>query len=274
MSFKDEVEQVKSGDEVAPEVVEEQPQAHEEPEEVAQEAPAEADEVAEPAEEEAQEPSAEEKERLRKQEEYRERKRREREEKARQDQLQQQAAVATSNVKPAEKVDADELAEFRQIAAQQKFERNLSLAEQELVQLEQPFKEAFDDYDSVVEKAIEFSKVRLVEQGLTESQAAETLRREKVLLADKAAAQGLDPVEAVYSEAKAIMSTFDKFAEKMGYTKGKPKTNLQAAKEMAKPNAFSGGAGKGASASKKTFDDLGDDDMEELDGLTLGAMGL
>ena len=54
-------------------------------------------------------------------------------------------------------------------------------------------------------------------------------------------------MEAVYNEAKEILSIFDKFAEMKGYKKvdGAPKTNLQAIREINKPNAMSGSAGKG-----------------------------
>lgn len=211
-----------------------------------------------------QEEDEEEKEKLRKQEEYRERQKKKREEE------QQRKA---EKVVQDEAGDDREIEELKQMAREQKFTRMVNQAEQELIQLEKPFKEAFTDYDDVVSNALAFTKIRLTADGMTESQADAYLRQEKVLLADRAAAQGLDPVEAVYNEAKSIMSTVDKFAEQMGYTKGRPKTNLQAVKEMSKPNAFSGGVGKGAK-NQIGFNDMGDEDLDDIDNFTLGDLGL
>lgn len=153
---------------------------------------------------------------------------------------------------------------------QQAFEQNIKGAEAELVKLEGEFKVAYPDYEDKVNQAIKLTKTRLVNDGMSELEAEQQLKREKVLLADRAAARGEDPVEAVYNEAKSILSIFEQFAEEMGYKKEKKKkTNLQALREASKPNAMSGGAGKGATAARKTFEDL---EGGEVDDLTIGQM--
>lgn len=221
-----------------------------------------------------------EEEKLKKQEAYRERQRQKQEEKQKQAELQRRvdAAPKGSDEEKQAKDDLQELKEkvarYDQIVQQQQFETAIQAAEQELAGLEKEFKEAFTDYDDVVNDALELSKMRLMAQeGVSETQAMNYLNREKVLIADKAAAQGKDPVEAVYNEAKQIMSVFDAYAEKKGYKLGgKPKTKLQAMREISKPNAMTGGTGKGAAASKLKFEELGDDDLEEIHETTIGEL--
>lgn len=159
---------------------------------------------------------------------------------------------------------------FKQLQNRTVIEQNIKAAESELVALEAEFKEAFPDYEDKVNQALEITKVRLIESGMSETEADKYLKREKVLLADAAAAAGKDPVEAVYNEAKSILNVFEKYAEKAGYIKPeKKKTNLQALREASKPNAMSGGAGRGAAAAKKTMDDM---QLEELDDISIGQM--
>lgn len=185
----------------------------------------------------------------------------------RQEEKRKQVTQTTHEKQAVQAVDdADKQAiEFvKQLQKQQVFERNIKQAEVELTGLEGEFKVAYPDYEDKVNQAIKLTKYRLIEQGMGETEAEQVLRREKVLLADRAAAQGKDPVEAVYNEAKTILTVFEKFAEDMGYTKGKKKTTLQALREVSKPNAMSGGAGKGATAARKTFDDMEGDEIDEL----------
>jgi len=159
------------------------------------------------------------------------------------------------------------------IPALQKIHENELMDKDEvaLKPMEDEFKEAFTDYDDVVEKALGFTKKNLIKRGMTERQASDHLRREKLVIANKAHMLGQDPVEAIYNEAKNIVDVLDSYAVELGYTKAKPKTNLQAAKEMSKPNAMTGG--KGSAAAKKTFSELDDDDMDEISNMTLSDMG-
>lgn len=184
--------------------------------------------------------------------------------KRRQEERRKQTTYEKQAEKTVEDTDKQAIEFVKQLQKQQIFEHNIKRAEVELTQLEGEFKVAYPDYDDKVNQAMKLTKYRLIESGMGEAEAEQVLKREKVLLADKAAAQGKDPVEAVYSEAKAILNIFEKFAEDMGYTKGKKKTTLQALREASKPNAMSGGAGKGATAARKTFDDMEADEVDEL----------
>lgn len=237
-------------------------------EEVTDEA-AEEKPVEEPAEEEP-ELSEEEIEKKKKQEAYRERQRKKAEEKKQQLQAyDNQVQESVNSIDEDEQKAAIEFVKnFRQ---QQEFVIKLNQAEKELQTLENDFKEAFTDYDDVVSDALEFSRLRLVDQGMTESQANEALRREKILIADRAAAQGVDPVEAVYNEAKSIMKVIDRYVEKKGLKKDeRPKTNLQAIREINKPNAMTGGKGRGATVRSTSFDDL--ENFEDIDAVPLGEL--
>jgi len=234
--------------------------------EEAQEASSE--ETDEPKEQEVDE---EEKERLAKQDAYRERKRKEKEgvqHKARDHKVSDDTKKQEL---PDDEMDVLKrtVAQYGEVVKEYRYESNIKQAEKELIDLEKPFKEAFPDYDDKVNQAIELTKLRLLEDGADESYANDYLKREKVLLADRAAARGEDPVEAVYKEAEKILNVFEAYAEKNGYTKGRPKTKMQALKEMSKPNAMTAGAGRGASAAKQTFDELGDDDLEEIHNTTI-----
>lgn len=156
----------------------------------------------------------------------------------------------------------------RQIRALQ-LEQGIQAGKRELEGYEKEYIEIFPEYKNDVEMALDFTKLRLVNSGMSEQEAQKQVEREKVLLADRAVAQGRDPVEAIHDEAKQIVKTFEAFSEQIGYTKNAAKTNLQAIREAAKPNAMSGGAGKGSSAVKRGFDDL---EHDELDNLTFGQM--
>lgn len=161
--------------------------------------------------------------------------------------------------------------EMAQIIREQKFNKALAQAEKELTALEGEYSEAYDDYNDTLKQAVEITKFRLMEQGFSESEADAYVKREKVLLADLAASQGKDPVEAVHKEAQIIVRGFEKFAEANGYIKPEDKkTNLQKMREISKPNAMTGGAGKSAQAAKKTFDEM--DDLEEIDNVPLSAL--
>lgn len=236
------------------------------------------EDTSEATDDEPEEVSEEDAEKLKKQEAYRERRKAKQEEtQKRQEGLQEQADVATSSAKQTqEEAFTDEFKEEVALVREERkirqFEQSVKRAEKELETLEVPFKEAFTDYDDVVKDALDLTKLRLLNQGASESEADDYLRREKVLVADRAAARGEDPVEAVYNEAKDIIGVFDAFAEKRGYVlkDGKRKTNLQAMREISKPNAMSGGAGKGANAATTDFSDM--DDLEEIGQVTLGQM--
>lgn len=200
---------------------------------------------------------------------YRERMRRRLEQ--RQEELKQRANNVV-NEQDNDEVNRIEkkLAEFDQVIQRQRYQESLKAAEIELETYEKEFSTVFKDYSELVDRAIDIEKRRIMQLGLSERQAEDHLREQKVLLADRAAAQGEDPVEAVYKEAKKITSWFDEEAARMGYVKqGKKQTNLAAQRKASKPNAVSGGAGQGANAVSKTFDALGDDDMEEIKNTTI-----
>lgn len=210
--------------------------------------------------EQEEEESPEEKEKLsRAQEEYKKR-----QEERRRKALEQQNNYQEVAKKAVDDADKQAIEFVKQLQKQQIFERNIKQAEVELTQLEGEFKVAYPDYEDKINQAIKLTKYRLIQNGMGDAEAEQAVRREKVLLADRAASQGKDPVEAVYNEAKAVLNVFEKYAEDMGYTKKKKTTNLQALREASKPNAMSGGAGKGATAAKKTFDDMDGDDIAEL----------
>lgn len=221
--------------------------------------------------EETQEEKAEdEDERQKKQEAYRERQRKKAEEKRAQlERYDNVVDEAVDNIDEDEQKAAIEFVKsFRQ---NQEYVVKLNRAEKELNALEVDFKEAFTDYDDVVNEALEFSEMRLVSQGINETEAKEMLRREKILIADRAAAMGKDPVEAVYNEAKSIMSLIDKYVEKKGYKKDvRPKTNLEAIREISKPNAMTGGKGRGATVQTKSFDEM--DSIQDIGEVTLGEL--
>jgi hypothetical protein len=164
------------------------------------------------------------------------------------------------------------LREAAKLVQEKRYNDAILAGEKELKTLERDFVDAFPDYNDVVERALDATKMRMVSQGMDESDVDAYLRKEKVLIADRAAAQGLDPVEAVYNEAKGIVSWLDGYAEKMGYVKNgekaKLKTNLQAIREISKPAAV--GTGRGTGAAKKTFDEM--DDLEEIGQVTLGDL--
>lgn len=165
----------------------------------------------------------------------------------------------------------NQLSEANHYIQKQRRQEMLDAASRELSQIEQAakkdkeFTQAFPDYDDVVNNAIEFAKIRLIEEGATEAEAVKRLEYEKTLLADRAVASGKDPMVAIYEEGRRINRAFETFAEKMGYSKGiKKKTNLQAQRDASRPNAVAGGAGRGAGAITKKFDELGDDDLDEI----------
>lgn len=180
------------------------------------------------------------------------------------------------------KKEQDEFAEMKAQMQQvqgllqdQQYQNSLKAAGQEFKVLENDFKEAFDDYDDQVKMASELVKTRLMDSGLSEADALAQIEEKKLILAANAHAQGIDPVEAVYSEVKQINSSFEKFAEMNGYTKStKPKTNMQALREINKPNAMSAGTGRDTAAVKTEFEEMDDSDMAEIEATTLGELGL
>ena len=256
---------------------EEQTSEEEATEEVVEEKPV--DEVEESSEEETaeeEEPKEEvtDEELLKKQEHYRKRQ----EKRA---QKKQEEAEAT----PIQEDDSEELSEIEQlklqvqsltnVAHQNQYNQLVDRAEIELEGYEEEFRDAFPDYDDTVNRALDITKMRMKQNGMRDKEINEHLRREKIMIADRAASSGKDPVEAVYKEAQAINGWFDSAAESMGYVKqdtpnAKPKTKMAAMREASKPNSF--GSGQGTAAHKKTFDEMDDDDMEEIDGLTIGQM--
>ena len=262
-ALKEEIEKMENEtQEVEPaEVVEE---ATEEPaqEEVSEEVEADTEEA---TEEESEDDKTDEEA---KREAYRERQRQKREKAG------QQKAEAPQAVAPEAKSEDEALKAELELIRQERQARQMqsmyAQAEKELEVLEDDFREAFTDYDDVVNGALEFAKMDLVNKGLSEREANEHLSLEKIKIADMAAAQGKDPVEAVYNEAKNVLTVIDAYAEKMGYVKPeKPKTNLQAAREMSKPNAMTGGTGKGATAARQNFEDM---DASEVGELTIEQM--
>ena len=222
------------------------------------------EETVKEAEENQEEPTDDEKQE--KQDQYHARQKAKREDQAkRQEEVQTQESLEDEGDPDEMEAMKAQMAQLTHIARRQQYQTNIKQAEKELNGLEVEFKEAFTDYDEVVNDALELTKMRLVADGVPSGEADDYLREKKVLIADEAAARGEDPVEAVYKEGKAIISVFDAYAEKKGYAvNGKPKTNLQTIRELNKPNAMTGGAGRGATAAKTTFDDLGDDDLEEI----------
>lgn len=153
-----------------------------------------------------------------------------------------------------------------QLVQEQQYMKRVGQAEKELTGLEKEFSEVYDDYEDKLKQATEFTKRSLMKRGLSESEALEQIRLEKIMIADKAAAAGQDPVEAVYNECNNIVSVIDEYAAELGYTRqeGRKKTNLEKMRKLSKPNAMTGGAGKSAKAAKPTFDELDDDDLETI----------
>jgi len=217
-------------------------------------------------------------EKLKKQEAYRERQRQKKEEAERRQAEAQRVLDSETSTRQQKQEAQDEkeemrkaLEEINQYRAQQQYQAMVERAKHEVKELEGEFREAFDDYDALVDQAMDISRMNLISKGYSEAQANAHLELEKVKIADLAAANGKDPIEAIYNEAKSINSWFTETAEKMGYTKAtKPKTNLQAMREMAKPNAATGGKGKGANASRLTLEEM--DDVEDINNLTLSEM--
>lgn len=215
----------------------------------------------------------------RKREAYRERQRKRKEKEGAEAKLYEAQRAAQMNPSPSAE-DNDEIAQLkRQVAAlqpaiqEQQFNQALFRAEQELNAYEKEYREVQPDYDDIVTRAINLTKARLVASGQSESAADAYLRREKVLLADRAAAQGDDPVEAVYNEAKAINDWFESQAEAMGFVRkddGKKKTNLAALREASKPSAATGQSGKGARAKVSSFDE--NQDLNDIHNTTLGEL--
>lgn len=197
------------------------------------------------------------------------------EQKKRETEERRQAELAAQANKAAETTKTDDskdaiLYAAAQLVQKEQYNSAISAGERELKVLEKDFVEAYPDYNDVVDRALDATKMRMLAQGQDEAEIDAYLRREKVLIADRAAAQGKDPVEAVYNEAKGIVSWLDQYAEKMGYQKpqGKPKTNLQAIREISKTPAV--GTGRGTGAAKKTYDEM--DDLEEIGQVTLGDL--
>ena len=246
--------------------------------EVEEEAPeAETTETPKAGEEETEEEKAK-----KAQEAYRERQRLKKEETERKAKEAQEAAKAAAereellrqqaeaNTTTEQDVLAQKLAMVDQIIQKERVNTWISNAENELTALEEEFKVAFTDYDDLVNTAMDITLDRMVSGGMSKKQAQEALRLEKLKVADAAAARGLDPVEAVYKEAKAINDWFETYAQKLGYQRtgtAKPKTMTQKAalREASKPNAVNGG--KNAGALKLSYEE-----MDDVSDLTIGQM--
>lgn len=268
----EELEKVETTEEVA----EQKPE--EKTEEVVEEAKEEP--AVEPAAEEAK-PEDEEAKLKAAQEAYRERQRAKKEEAARKAEEAAKLAQAEEEARKAReaananqetdatKILAEKLSAVDQILYEQKIQQWQKNAEKELASLEKEYKIAFPDYDDLVSTALDITKDRMIQGGMSEYEATEALRIEKLKIADAAAARGEDPVEAVYKEAKAINTWFETYASKLGYVKQganqKPITQKAALREAAKPNATMGG--KGAAAIKPSYDE-----MDDVSDLTIGQM--
>lgn len=233
------------------------------------EEPEEAEEAKEAAEETQEEEELEkEDERLKAQEAYRERQEKQAQ---RREELQKQVDKGDASSEEASELDAlkKKTDVMEQYVRQQVYHDRINQAANELAQIEAKaktdptFQKAYPDYEETVTNAVEFAKIRLVQSGMSEEEATKQVNYEKTMIADRAVAQGNDPLLAIYEEGQMINNTFETFAEKMGYVKaGKKVTNLQAQREMSKPNAMD--SGKGSAAAKYKFDDLGDDDLQEI----------
>lgn len=258
-SFADDIAKLKAQDE-----------GHEEEEEgdVAEDSESKQEESKKETEGETEEEKAE-KERLKKaQEDYKkrqeERRRKQEEQKSQQQNYEKAAEKAVDNA------DKEALEFVKQLRQQQEMAQLYEGDKKALKGYEEEFAKAYPDYNDKKNTAFEILIEKQVALGKTEEQARSELEYEMILLANQAAVKGLDPVEEIYKEANSIINAMDKYAEKMGYIKpSKKKTNLQALREASKPNAMSGGAGKGATAARKTFDDL---EGEEVDELSIGQM--
>lgn len=144
------------------------------------------------------------------------------------------------------------------IEEQQRRQEQIEAAKNELSGYEQAFKKSTPDYDEVLQNAMEVErrKIKAVYPNMTDTQINNHLEQSKIQLASTAMNNGRDPVEALYEYASAY-----------GTPTKKPKTNLQAKKELSKPNAI--GTGQGAIARTKTFNDL---EEKDLDNLTFAEM--
>ena len=182
--------------------------------------------------------------------------------KAEQAKLREQATNTVDNEQ--EKTEDSRLNYLENIARKIEHDSIVKQAKTELGKLEKEFVEAYPDYTDTVNDAIEFAKIRLVNSGMSESEALERIEYEKVMTADKAAARGEDPVEAVYKEAQSINQLLEKFAEAKGYVKSgqRKKTTLQKQRELSKPNAIVGG--KGGRAVKQGLMEDGNDEIIEM----------
>ncbi len=272
------IEEEKSEEVVETEEEAETPAVEEEPDEIA------SDKVEEEKPETKEGEETEEEKAKKAQEAYRERQRLKKEEAEKRAKEAQEAAAAQAEREELLKQQAEagsaseqdvlaqKLAMVDQIIQKERINSWINNAENELTALEDEFKVAFTDYDDAVQTALDITLDRMISGGMSKRQAEEALRLEKLKIADAAAAKGLDPVEAVYKEAKAINTWFETYAQKLGYQKvGSPKsqekalTQKAALREASKPSAVSGG--KNANALKLTFDE-----MDDVDGVTIGDM--
>lgn len=205
-------------------------------------------------------PTEEEKEKTRKEQAFLERQRKKAERRA---ELELQNKNNTLN-----QTEKDELDELREAANYVRFQRALESDRYAFSSMEKEFAENISDYAQTKEFAQNALKKRLMARGMTEAQAASQIELDMLKLANMAHKNNMDPVEAVYKEAKQINQWIESIAEEMGYVKAKkPKTNVQALREASKPNAMTGGLGRSSRASKKSWQDL--DTVEEVREVTL-----
>lgn len=164
----------------------------------------------------------------------------------------------------------DDLQELRQAAQELKLQKSIARDRRVFQEMEKDFSENISDYTKTKEQAIEILKEQYIMNGMSEVEAMSQIEVDMLLKANKAYMSNLDPVEEVYKEAKKINDFIDHIASKRGYVKEpnfKPKTNMQALREASKPNAMTGGLGRGGRAVKTSFDEM--DDLESIQQATL-----
>lgn len=155
---------------------------------------------------------------------------------------------------------------LEQVAAQMQYNQQINVAKKELASLENEFIEAYPDYKESVDSAIDFVKLNLIKQGMSEADALAQIEHERILLADEAVRKGQDPVDVLYKEAKLINDVIDEYATKRGYTKTKP-VNLNNERKINKPSAIGSGY-----SSQGVKVGLNEDGNNEIQNMTLQQM--
>lgn len=219
----------------------------------------------EPKEEVQEEPKDDELEQKR--QEYRKRLEERKQSEQKQREKQQSLNEQVNTTFDEKKVQEDRLKYLENVAAKMEYDNRFNAAKRELSVYEKEFKEAYPDYTDKVDDAVDFLKMNLMNQGMTEGDALAEIERQKVMTANQAVVEGRDPVEAIYKEAQNINTVIDQIAEKRGYVKQGKAADLKSARKINKPNAIS--SGKGASAVKT---ELKDDDNFDINDMTMEQM--